>query len=139
MVAWRGTSTAKSQVTLYEWQSDKYVHLKTAETAPLPANKWFAMLVRVIANKVTVFTNKDPIADPAEACSQTGVAKKDPVNCDGNQEALSFTFPMPYLEKGNVGLYFAGGSGFSDDLVTAVFFSIVFAFVCVWCCFDVLV
>ena len=116
MVGWRGTTGTKSTLGLYQWDQSSYTVLQQAQTAPLPANKWFRMQVRVVGNTVTVFTNKDPLGLPSSTCSQVRGSDVDPVNCNGDQEALSFTFPLPFVERGGVGLYFAGASGFSDDL-----------------------
>jgi hypothetical protein len=125
LVAWKGTTSNSSDVLLYKWNGSSYVKPMGAKTctwgsdpcrtAPLPANKWFALIVDIVGNQLTVLTNKEPIADPTNQCSESGKVA-DPVNCNGNQLVMTFTFAMPYNPIGSAGLYFAGGNGYSDDL-----------------------
>lgn len=127
MVGWKGEAGGASDLVLYHWKGSQYVKPagtmscihgtppNPCRTAALPANKWFGMLVEIVGNQLTVLTNKDPLADPTSDCSQTGKAS-DPINCNGNQVAMTFTFTMPLNIKGSAGIYFAGGNGYSDDL-----------------------
>lgn len=125
LVAWKGTTSNSSDVYLYKWTGSKYEKPTGAKTctwgsdpcrtAPLPANKWFGLIVEMVGNQLTVLSNKEPLADPTNQCSESGKVA-DPVNCNGNQLVMTFTFSMPFNLKGSVGLYFAGGNGYSDDL-----------------------
>lgn len=51
-----------------------------------------------------------------QGCSQIPDSNFDPVNCNGYQPVIDYSVGLNYLETGSVGLYFAGSSGYADDL-----------------------
>jgi hypothetical protein len=125
MVGWKGQTGGASDLVLFHFKNGAYTAPRgtlnciygtgPCRTAPLPANKYFAMRVEIVGTQLTVLTNKDPLGDPTSDCSQSGKSS-DPINCNGNQVAMTFTFSPPFNDKGSAGMYFAGGSGLSDDL-----------------------